>query len=224
MMQVDGNLVRALIADDHPLFRQGLRSLLESRGFEVVGEAQTGWQAVELSARLRPEVVLMDLAMPELGGLAATRLLSIRQPQVKVVVLTASEDESDVFEAIKSGAYGYLLKDLSGTDFLRLLEGIARGEPVLSPSVARKLLSEFGTSRPEPAAASRPEPLTGREQEVLGLLVQGMTTTQELSAKLVVSDNTIKFHLRNILDKLHVHNRAEVVAYASRYGLAPPMA
>jgi DNA-binding NarL/FixJ family response regulator len=224
MMHVNGKPVRALIADDHPLFRQGVRGLLESRGFEVVGEAQTGCQAVELGARLRPDVVLMDLAMPELGGLAATRLLSVRQPKVKVVVVTASEDDSDVFEAIKSGAYGYLLKDLTGADFLRLLEGIARGEPALSPSVACKLLGEFGPSRPGPAAASRPEPLTGREQEVLRLLVQGMTTTQELSARLEVSDNTIKFHLRNIFDKLHVHNRAEVVAYASRYGLAPPMA
>jgi DNA-binding NarL/FixJ family response regulator len=216
--------VRALIADDHRLFRQGLRGLLESRGFEAVGEAETGWHAVKLSARLRPDVVLMDLTMPELGGLAATCLLSARQPDVKVVVLTGSEDEPDVFEAIKSGAYAYLLKDLSGAEFPRHIEGLVEGEPVLSPSVARKLLGEVGPSRPGPVPASRPEPLTGREQEVLQLLVQGVTTTQELSAQLVVSDNTVKFHLRNILEKLHVLNRAEVVAYASRYGLAQPMA
>ena len=135
----------------------------------------------------------------------------------------ASEEDADIFEAINSGAQGYLLKDLAGGEFLRLLDGLTRGEPVLSPSVARKLLSEFGSSGVGPARGRHPEPLTGREQEVLGLLVQGVTTTQELSARLVVTDNTIKFHLRNILDKLHVHNRAEVVAYASRYGLPPPM-
>jgi len=218
--------MRVLIADDHPLFRAGLRSVLEARGLEVVGEAETGWQAVELSTRLEPDIVLMDLAMPDLGGLAATRLLSVQQPRVKVVVLTASDDEADVFEAIKSGAQGYLLKDLSGTDFVHLLAGLARDEPVLSPGIARRVLGELGRPRGPTVrgtvVASQPEPLTGREQEVLHLLIQGVTTTQELAARLVVTDNTIKFHLRNILDKLHVHNRAEVVAYASRYGLRPP--
>jgi DNA-binding NarL/FixJ family response regulator len=215
----DRTAVRVLIADDHSLFRQGLRALLEARGFDVVGEAGTGVQAIELSLSLRPDVVLMDLAMPELGGLAATRLLSVRQPDVKVVVLTASDEETDVFEAIKSGAYGYLKKDLSGAEFARCMQALARGEPMISPSGARKLLGEFSTDRSGAEPASRPESLTDREHEVLQLLVQGVTTTQELSAQLVVSDNTVKFHLRNILDKLHVHNRAEVVAYASRYGL-----
>lgn len=213
--------MRVLIADDHPLFRHGLRSVLEARGLEVVGEAETGWQAVELSAQLAPDVVLMDLAMPELGGLAATRLLSVRQPRVKVVVLTGSGDEADVFEAIKSGAQGYLLKEVTGPDFVRLLDGLASDEPVLSPAIARKVLGEFGAARKR-ATTDQPEPLTAREQEVLLLLTQGVTTTQELAERLVVTDNTIKFHLRNILDKLHVHNRAEVVAYASRYGLVPP--
>jgi len=209
--------MRVLIADDHPLFRDGLRSLLEARGFEVVGEAATGLQALELSVNLEPDLVFMDLDMPQLGGLAATRLLSVQQPRVKVVVLTASADESDVFEAIKSGAQGYLLKDASGAEFARALDGLATNEPILSPAVARKVLGEFGASRTR--AASDPDILTSREQEVLQLLVQGVTTTQELATRLVVTDNTIKFHLRNILDKLHVHNRAEVVAYASRHGV-----
>jgi DNA-binding NarL/FixJ family response regulator len=210
--------MRVLIADDHPLFRDGLRSVLESHGFKVVGEAETGLQALELSARLEPDVVLMDLGMPQLGGLAATRLLSVQQPRVKVVVLTASADESDVFEAVKSGAQGYLLKDVSGEDFARALDGLASDEPILSPAIARKVLGEFG-SPPARNHPSGPDSLTSREQEVLQLLIQGVTTTQELAARLVVTDNTIKFHLRNILDKLHVHNRAEVVAYASRHGV-----
>jgi DNA-binding NarL/FixJ family response regulator len=212
--------MRVLIADDHPLFREGLRGVLEARGFHVVGEAETGQQAIDLSAKLEPDVVLMDLDMPELDGLAATRLLSVRQPHVKVVVLTASADDTHVFEAIKSGAHGYLLKDISGADFAGALDSLATGEPIFSPAVARKVLGEFGRAR-APAAKS-PDTLTSREQEVLHLLVQGVTTTQELAARLVVTDNTIKFHLRNILDKLHVHNRAEVVAYASRHGAGLP--
>jgi DNA-binding NarL/FixJ family response regulator len=138
---------------------------------------------------------------------------------VKVVVLPASDDEADVFEAIKSGAYGYRRKDLSGAEFERYMQAAAGCEPVISPSGARKLLGEFSRDSLGPEPASRPEPLTDREHEVLQLLVQGVTTSQELSAQLVVSDNTVKFHLRNILDKLPVHNRAEVVAYPSRYGL-----
>jgi DNA-binding NarL/FixJ family response regulator len=215
--------MRVLIADDHPLFRDGLRSMLEARGLEVVGEAETGWQAIELSDRLQPDFVLMDLTMPELGGLAATRLLSVRLPHVKVVVLTASDDEADVFEAIQGGAQGYLLKDMSRDEFVRLLDALATDEPLLSPGIARKILGQVGSAR-GPAAARRPEGLTAREQEVLHLLIQGVTTTQELAERLVVTDNTIKFHLRNILDKLHVHNRAEVVAYVSRYGPLPPPA
>ena len=212
--------MRVLIADDHPLFRDGLRSLLEARGIDVVGEARNGREAVEQTRRLRPEVVLMDLNMPELGGLAATRLISAEQPEVKVVVLTASEDDADLFEAIKSGAQGYLFKNLDSGEFFRLLEGVARGEPALTPSLARKLLGEFARP-PAPAqpAVEGPQALTEREREVLDLLVQGITSNRELAERLVVSENTVKYHLRNILDKLHVQNRAQVVAYAVRHGM-----
>ena len=212
--------MRVLIADDHPLFRDGLRSLLEARGIDVVGEATNGRDAVEKTRRLRPEVVLMDLNMPEVGGLAATRLISAEQPDVKVVVLTASEDDADLFEAIKSGAQGYLFKNLDSNEFFRLLEGVGRGEPALTAGLARKLLSEF--ARPAPASRPPVEPstdLTEREREVLDLLVQGITTNRELAERLVVSENTVKYHLRNILDKLHVQNRAQVVAYAVRQGM-----
>jgi DNA-binding NarL/FixJ family response regulator len=219
--------MRLLIADDHPLFRDGLRSLLEARGIEVVGEARNGREAVDQARALQPDVVLMDLSMPELNGLAATRLLSAEQPDVKVVILTASEDDADLFEAIKSGAQGYIFKNLDSAQFFRLLDGVARGEPALTPGLARKLLGEF--ARPSTAAARTsadggPQALTEREQDVLDLLIAGVTTNRDLAERLVVSENTVKFHLRNILDKLHVQNRAQVVAYALRHGMAggPP--
>lgn len=218
--------MRVLIADDHTLFRDGLRSLLESRGVDVIGEAHNGREAVEQAKRLRPDVVLMDLHMPELDGLAATRLISANQPDVKVVILTASEEDAHLFEAIKSGAQGYLFKNLASDELFQLLEGAARGEPALSPALARKLLGEF--ARPAPSVPAHPvggevvDALTEREREVLNLLVQGITSNRELAERLVITENTVKYHLRNILDKLHVQNRAQVVAFAVRHGMVEP--
>ena len=214
--------MRVMIADDHPLFRDGLRSLLEARGVDVVGEATNGREAVEQARRLRPDVLLMDLNMPEMNGLTATRLLTTQQPETRVVILTASEDDADLFEAIKSGAQGFILKNLDSAEFFRLLEGVARGEPALTPALARRLLGEFArpaAPRPTPVADDVPQTLTEREREVLDLLVQGVTSNRDLADRLVVSENTVKYHLRNILDKLHVQNRAQVVAYAMRHGL-----
>ncbi len=213
--------MRLIIADDHPLFRDGLRSLLEAREIDVIGEATNGREAVEQARRLRPDVVLMDLNMPEMNGLDATRLLTAQQPETKVVILTASEDDADLFEAIKSGAQGFILKNLDSAEFFRLLEGVARGEPALTPALARRLLGEFArpTAPRQTLAEDSPQTLTEREREVLDLLVQGVTTNRELAERLVVSENTVKYHLRNILDKLHVQNRAQVVAYAMRHGL-----
>lgn len=215
--------MRVLIADDHPLFRDGLRSLLEARGIDVVGEAHNGREAVEQARRLRPDVLLMDLNMPELDGLAATRLVSTQQPEVKVVILTASEDDADLFEAIKGGAQGYILKNLESGEFFRLLDGVARGEPALTPNLAKRLLGEFARPASAPSRANvddvDAQALTEREHEVLQLLVQGVTSNRDLADRLVVSENTVKYHLRNILDKLHVRNRAQVVAYAMRHGM-----
>jgi DNA-binding NarL/FixJ family response regulator len=214
--------MRILIADDHTLFRESLRSLLSSRGFEVVGEAREGQEAVELARRLQPDIVLMDLAMPGLDGLAATRLISAEIPQVKVVVLTGSDEDAKLFEAIKSGAQGYLLKNLESRELFALLEGVGRGEPALTPLLASKLLQEFARP-PRPAAESHdPDELTDREREVLELLVRGVTSNRKLAKQLGVSENTVKFHVRNILDKLHLHNRAQVVGFALRHGIVAP--
>lgn len=209
--------MRILIADDHALFRDSLKSLLESRGHEVVGEARNGREAVELGKRLRPEVILMDLAMPELDGIAATRLLKAEAPEVKVVVLTASEDDAPLFEAIKSGAQGYMQKNLESASFFALLEGVTRGEPALTPGLARRVLAEFAQPRRSAEKERHPDDLTEREREVLELLVRGVTSNRKLAKELNVSENTVKFHLRNILEKLHLNNRAEAVGYALRH-------
>jgi len=205
-----------LIADDHALFRDSLRSLLEAHGLTVIGEARNGREAVELAHRLKPDIVLMDLSMPELDGLSATRLISADLPEVKVVVLTASDEDAKLFEAIKSGAQGYLLKNLESEEFFALLEGIGRGEPGLTPALARKLLLEFARPAQTSGPSHDPDALTDREREVLEFLVQGITSNRKLARQLGVSENTVKFHVRNILDKLHLHNRAQVVSYAIR--------
>ena len=214
--------MRIVIADDHALFRDSLRSLLAARDLEVVGEARNGREAIELAWKLKPDVILMDLMMPEMDGLEATKRLAAELPDVKVIVLTASDEESNLFEAIKAGAKGYLLKDLEADKFFSLLEGVAKGEPALTPALARKLLDEF--ARPRSAAREQydPDALTDREQEVLELMVEGVTSNRKLASSLGVSENTVKFHVRNILDKLHLHNRAQVVGYALRHRLVEP--
>jgi DNA-binding NarL/FixJ family response regulator len=213
--------VRILIADDHTLFRDGLRSLLTAQGHEVVGEARNGREAIDLTKKLNPELILMDLSMPELDGLGATRALTAEVPDVKVVILTASEDQASLFDAIKAGAQGYLLKNLEADDFFALLDGASRGEPALTPALAKKLLQEF--AKPTAATESHPaEELTAREREVLELMVEGVTSNRKLAKRLGLSENTVKFHVRNILDKLRLHNRAQVVGYALRKGILEP--
>ena len=209
--------MRILIADDHPLFRDGLRSLLRVEGHEVVGEARNGREAIDLAKKLTPDLVLMDVSMPEMDGISATRALTAEMPGAKVVILTASEDDANLFDAIKAGAQGYLLKNLEADDFFALLDRASKGEPALTPAFARKLLQEFAKPPQEPAAASEnPDALTEREKEVLELMVEGVTSNRRLAKRLNVSENTVKFHVRNILDKLRLHNRAEVVGYALR--------
>lgn len=207
--------VRILIADDQNLFRDGLRSLLNSHGHEVIGEASNGRDAIRLALELGPDLVLMDLAMPQLDGLSATRYLTAERPEIKVVILTASEDDAKLFDAIKAGAQGYLLKNLDAHEFFRMLSAASRNEPALTPNLARKLLQEFA----RPAA---PDALTPRERQVLELMVEGYTTNRKLARRLHVSENTVKFHVGNILEKLRLSNRAEVVGYALRNRMVDP--
>lgn len=210
--------MRVVLADDHPLFREGLVSLLRARDVDVVGEASDGAEAVDLTRRLRPDAVLMDLGMPGLSGLEATRLIKGEMPDVKVVILTVSEADADLFEAIRSGAHGYLVKSTSSGEFFDLLDALDRGEAPLSRGLAAKImryLAQGGRS-----SATTPE-LTPRELEILRLVAEGKTN-REAAADLSISDATVKFHMTNILNKLHLENRAQVVAYAHRHGMTIP--
>jgi DNA-binding NarL/FixJ family response regulator len=209
--------VRVLIADDHALVRAGIASLIRAWGMEVVGEAGDGMEALELARKLRPDVVLMDIRMPVCGGLEATRLLKAELPEVKIVIVTVSEDDEDLFEAIKAGAEGFLLKGMSESELSRALEDLAAGEPALSPRLAGRIVDEFARigNRPE---TTKEELLTPRELDVLRLLSSG-ATNRDIGATLFLSENTVSFHMKHILSKLHLKNRAQAAAYAVRSGI-----
>jgi len=212
--------MRILLADDHALFRDGVRSLLEAWGHEVVGQAGDGDDAVRQAERLQPDLVLMDVRMPGTSGLAATARIKSAQPDVHIVMLTVSEDEDDLFAAIKAGAQGYLLKNLESAQLRRMLEAVARGEAAITPATAARILQEFARVD-RPAAGGRdPDQLTERELEVLRLVTDGLRN-KEVAARLGISENTVKFHLRNIVEKLHVQSRTELAARAVRDGLVP---
>src|SRR5437764_6930634 len=175
--------MRILIADDHALFRDGLRNLLRSEGHEIVAEAKNGREAIQLAHQHKPEIALMDLSMPEVDGLTATRTIVAELPDVKVIILTASDEDINLFEAIRSGAQGYLMKDLEAGEFFDMLDRASRGEPALTPAFAKRLLQEF--ARPPQAAEAEQESgrdeLTAREREVLELMVQGVTSNRKLA-------------------------------------------
>jgi DNA-binding NarL/FixJ family response regulator len=211
--------VRVLLADDHPLFRDGIASLLSARDYDVVGQAANGAQAVRLVEEFRPDLVLMDIRMPGVNGLAATRLIQATHPDIKIVILTISEENDDLFEAIKSGAAGYIQKSLDSDQFFDLLDGVLRGEAGLTPILAGKILRDYARQQ-RPSSQPKSGELTPREFEVLELVSRGATNA-EIAMQLAVSENTVKFHMKNILQKLHASNRAEVVAYALRSGLIP---
>ncbi len=210
--------MRILLADDHALFRDGLASLLLAWGHEVVGSVADGSEAVDLVDRLRPDLVLMDVRMPAMSGLEATRRISQAHADVAIVMLTVSENEDDLFAAIKAGARGYLLKNLESAQLRAMLDAVGRGEAAISPATAARIIAEL--ARPT-AVATDQDRLTEREIEVLQLVTAGLRN-KEIAARLGISENTAKFHLRNILEKLHAESRTELAARAVREGLVGP--
>jgi NarL family two-component system response regulator LiaR len=215
--ETDGPSV--LLVDDHDLFRTGLRNLLEDQGVQVIAEAATGREALRQVRELAPEVVLMDLNMPDMGGVEATREIARIAPLTRVVVLTISDRDGDILEAIIAGACGYLLKDSSIHDLMRGISAAALGESLISPLIASKVLRELRAARPAPRAAERLRTeLTDRELEVLRLIANGKDNSQ-IAAELHISPKTVKNHISNILMKLQIENRIQAAVYAVRSGI-----
>ena len=214
----NGGTIRVLVADDHALFRRGLEMVLEAESdIDVVGEANDGEEAVTLATEHMPEIVLMDVRMPGGGGIEACRRIKELAPTVKILMLTISDEEEDLYEAIKAGASGYLLKEISIEEVADAIRSVNAGQSLISPSMASKLLNEFASmAKKEHEKASVPQPrLTEREMEVLTLVAQGLNN-RDIAKELFISENTVKNHVRNILEKLHLHSRMEAVVYAVR--------
>ena len=209
--------MRVLVADDHSLFRDGIVSLLEAAGFEVVGQVGDGRAAVEAARLLSPDLVLLDLAMPELSGLEALEQIHQALPATPVVMLTMSDDDADVLAAIKAGARGYLLKSLNSEEFFAMLEGLERGEAAMTRQTTANLMRGLTSPVGLPI-----ESLTPRELELLRLVAKGMPN-KTIALALSVSENTVKYHLKSILQKLNAGNRTEAVTEAIRRGLLDPM-
>ena len=208
-----------MLVDDHTLVRNGISSLLVANNVDVVGEAGDGLEALESARRLKPDIIVMDIKMPRCNGLEATRLIKAEMPDIKIVILTVSDDDEDLFVAIKIGAEGYLLKDIKGEEFLSLLFGVTRGEAAISSPMATKIIEEFARQSTEKSKPSSSEnELTAREMEVLKLVSTG-ALNKEMALTLNISENTVKYHLRNIMDKLHLRNRAGLASYAVNRGI-----
>lgn len=213
---MSGKRIRLLVVDDHPVVRKGLIAILETEDeLEIVGEGSNGREAVEQAVALQPDVVLMDLVMPEMDGIEATRLIKQRAPRVNILVLTSFSTNDKILPSLNAGAIGYLLKDSNPTDLIRAIRQVAQGEGSLHPAVTRQVLQQFM----QPAAAEEPvEELTEREREVLRYIAQGLSN-QEIARLLVVSVTTIHTHVSKILAKLNVTSRTQAALYALRKGL-----
>jgi len=209
--------IHILVVDDQGIVRKGVRALLaEVEGMEVVGEASNGIEAVERAEAIRPDVILMDLVMPEMDGIEAIRRIVVRLPQTRILALTSFTADDKVFPAINAGALGYLLKDSEPDDLITAIRQVYRGEPYLHPSIARKVMEELNHPVKHPAT---PDPLTQRELEVLHLVAQGLSN-QEIAERLVIGEATVRTHIGNILSKLHLVNRVQATLYALREGLS----
>jgi NarL family two-component system response regulator LiaR len=211
------NTIRILITDDHAVVREGQRALIETEpGMEVIGEAADGVEAVEKARALQPDVILLDLLMPRLGGVEAIHQIKARDSDTRILVLTSFSEDERVYAAIKAGALGYLLKDASPQEILAAIREVHRGEPSLPPAIAHKLMSELQRTSSLPPTE---DPLTERELEILKLVAQGLPNL-EIAERLVISERTVRTHVSNILAKLHLANRTQAALYALREGLA----
>jgi DNA-binding NarL/FixJ family response regulator len=213
--------IRVIIADDHALFRRGLEMVLQGEaGLELVGQASDGAEAVQVAGEVVPDVVLMDIRMPKITGIEAARQMKEVAPSAKIVMLTISDEEDDLFEAIRAGASGYLLKDIPLDELADSVRAVHGGQSLINPSMAGKLLTEFATlarrdAEDEPAKHAPAPKLTDREMEVLRLVARGMNN-RDIAKELFISENTVKNHVRNILEKLQIHSRMEAVMIAVR--------
>ncbi len=207
---------RVIVADDHSLFRDGITSLLEAAGYEVVEQVGDGEMAIDAVRRLNPDLILLDITMPQKDGIEALQVIKDEYPQVRVVMLTVSDDDEDLFVAIQSGADGYLLKDLNSDEFLEMLKGLEIGEAAISRRMTSRLFSGFQELSKQTEGSRNL--FTERELELLGLMADGLSN-KGIAEKLFISENTVKYHIRNILQKFGVQNRTEAVAMAIRQGL-----
>jgi two-component system NarL family response regulator len=207
-----------LLVDDHQLFASGVKNLLEAGGIHVAGMARNGNEALEAARRLKPDIILMDIDMPVCDGLTAARLIKAEFPAIKIVMLTVSGDDESLFEAMRNGASGFLLKNLDADEFFACLEQLARGETVFSPGLADRMLREFmRSSGKQHAAESRQKvsnPLTPRQEEVLAFVACGMTY-KDVATRMTISETTVKYHMNEILERLQLDNRAQAIAYIS---------
>jgi len=218
-MDAQQKTIQLLIVDDHAIVRDGIRSLLSTiKDIDVVGEAATGREALNLFNRWKPDIVLMDLVMPEMDGIQAIQAIMELHPEAKILVLTSFATDDKVFPAIKAGASGYLLKDSDSDELVRSIREVQRGESSIDPKIARKLLRELSDPPPQPPPAEV-DPLTERELEVLKLVARGQSNS-EISKQLVISEGTVRTHVSNILGKLHLASRTQATLYALRKGLA----
>jgi NarL family two-component system response regulator LiaR len=209
-------VIRVLVVDDHAIVRKGVVSLLATESsISVVGEASNGVEAVQKANTLNPDVILMDLVMPEMDGIQAIQLITTSQTKARILVLTSFGTDDKVFPALKAGALGYLLKDSNPEELIEAIHQVKNGESWLHPAVARKVLNEWA----HPEQSSIPEPLTERETEVLRLLAQGLSN-REIAERLVLSEATVRTHVSNLLSKLHLASRTQAALYALREGLA----